>query len=169
MKKNSEVAINILSHIDIYLDQIDDAKYGKPLPLLSDASIGGHTRHAMDGFLCIMKQHECGVISYDKRERNKQLEVDTSSAKKKINEIKDFLRSLNENCTCGFEINYENQSFTTDSTIKREIVHNIEHVIHHLAIVKIAILAYHDNVKLPPEFGVAPSTLLYWQKNLVQR
>jgi len=168
MNKIPQVAANILGHIDLYLDQLEDADYGKPLPLLSDASIGGHTRHVMDGFICLMKQEQSGVISYDKRERNHQLETDTKYAKEKLEEIRSFMSGMNDECDCVFEINYEDQLFRTNSTFTREIVHNIEHVIHHLAIIKIALLAYHKDVKLPPEFGVAPSTLRYWEEILVK-
>ncbi len=169
MKRIPEVAVNILSHIDVYINQLEDVDYSKPLPLLSDATIGGHTRHIIDGFLCLMNQQESGVISYDKRERNKQLETDTQYVSEKLTEIRLFLRSLENNRSCGFEIKYEDQTFLTDSTLSREIAHNIEHVIHHLAIIKIALMAYYKDVNLPREFGVAPSTLRYWEANLIDQ
>lgn len=168
MQAITDVVSEVLSHIDLYLDKLSDDDYGKPLPLLSEASIGGHTRHILDGFLCLMRQQDCGVISYDKRERDKNIEVSTSYAKNKLNEIRDYIRTLDRNGAFEFEVKYADQLFRTASSLEREVIHNIEHVIHHLAIVKIALLSYHDDIVLPKEFGVAPSTLRYWEKTAVE-
>ncbi len=164
MKGLLTVASEVLSHIDIYLSVLDNEDYSKPLPLLSNASIGGHTRHILDGFLCLMKQQDCDCISYDLRERDKKIEVEVKYAKVTLGEIKKFLETLEENDSYQFEVNYAQHKFRTESSLQREIIHNIEHVIHHLAIVKIALLHYHPEIKVPKAFGVAPSTLRYWEE-----
>jgi len=52
-----------------------------------------------------------------------------------------------------------------NSSYFRELQYNIEHAIHHMAIIKIAIGACFTEVELPANFGVAYSTVRY-QKQL---
>jgi hypothetical protein len=54
------------------------------------------------------------------------------------------------------------------STIGRELIYNIEHTIHHLAIVKIALKSSIPGMHLPEHFGVAPSTIRYRQEACAQ-
>ena len=164
MKELLNVANKVLSHIDIYLSKLDNEAYKKPLPLLSNASIGGHTRHILDGFLCLMKQQNCDFISYDLRERDQQIECKVDYATSIIEDIKCFIKTLDQNESYDFEVNYSDHKFRTKSSLQREVIHNIEHVIHHLAIIKIALLYYHPKIQIPMAFGVAPSTLRYWEK-----
>ncbi|MEZ5002203.1 MAG: hypothetical protein R2730_04130 [Chitinophagales bacterium] len=154
-------AKEILTHLNVYLNELSDKDYEAPLPLLSDASIGAHTRHALDGFLCLMRQHDSGLICYDRRERDRRIESDVFYAKQTIEEIGVFLDSLQKNAPYQLEINYNEYRIITHSSVEREIIHNIEHVIHHLAIIKIALLHYHSEINIPEYFGVAPSTLQY--------
>ena len=86
----------------------------------------------------------------------------------KLAEIKQFLKDMHPAGQFSLEVNYDDQVFRSDSSLEREVVHNIEHVIHHLAIIKIALLAYHDEITVPQAFGVAPSTLRYWAKEMVK-
>ena len=47
----------------------------------------------------------------------------------------------------------------------REIIYNLEHCIHHQALIRVAIEECTD-LQLPESFGVAPSTLLYRERVL---
>lgn len=169
MAELKEIASTVLSHVKIYLEQLSDEDYSKPLPLLSDVSIGSHTRHVLDGFLCIIHQLETNRISYDKRERDLRLASDTSFALEKIASINLFINDLDLVRDCAFEATYSNKDFSTKSTLEREIIHNFEHVIHHLAIIKIALKHYFQSVEIPVEFGVAYSTLQYWEQEGIKK
>ncbi len=164
MQKLAAIAKEVLSHIEIYLNELSDDDYKRALPLLSDASIGGHTRHVLDGFFCLMHQQSSGTVSYDKRERDKRVECEVCYAKDKLDEINAFVSQLEVNGAFNFEITYDDQLITTNSCLEREMIHNIDHAIHHLAIIKIALLHYHTNINVPKSFGVAPSTLRYWEQ-----
>ena len=120
-------------------------------------------------FLCLMRQHSNGTISYDLRERDQRIESETAYCQVKIKEIIDFLDGLDQEDALHFEVNYADHIIRTSSCLTRELIHNIEHVIHHLAIVKIALLQYHSEIQLPPSFGVAPSTLRYWKETGVEQ
>ena len=47
-----------------------------------------------------------------------------------------------------------------DSNYYREVMYNLEHAIHHHALIKVAIIHFTD-LDLPDSFGVAPSTMEY--------
>jgi uncharacterized damage-inducible protein DinB len=60
------------------------------------------------------------------------------------------------------EVNYDiekesNETLTT--TVKRELVYNIEHAVHHMALMKIGIREIAPGISLPADFGIAASTL----------
>ena len=45
------------------------------------------------------------------------------------------------------------------STVAREVNYNIEHCIHHMALIKIGLKIIKPSLALSPSFGVAASTL----------
>ncbi|CAN0490192.1 unnamed protein product [Phaeothamnion confervicola] len=50
---------------------------------------------------------------------------------------------------------------TIETNYLRELVYNIEHAVHHMAIMKIGIREAAPYVKLTPDFGIAASTIRY--------
>ena len=61
---------------------------------------------------------------------------------------------------------YNKQETELETSYYRELVFNIEHCIHHQAIIKIALLTMGKN-QIDESFGVAKSTLIY-RKECVQ-
>jgi hypothetical protein len=57
---------------------------------------------------------------------------------------------------------------TSQSNIERELMYNIEHTIHHLAIIKIGLNAVAPQIALSEHFGVAPSTIRHKQNICAQ-
>ena len=51
-------------------------------------------------------------------------------------------------------------SFTVKTNYFRELLYNLEHSIHHQALIKVAVLK-NKNIQLCPEFGIAKSTIEY--------
>ena len=50
-----------------------------------------------------------------------------------------------------------------ESNYYREVLYNLEHCIHHQALIKVALLSI-KNINIADGFGVAPSTLQYRQE-----
>jgi hypothetical protein len=48
----------------------------------------------------------------------------------------------------------------------RELVYNIEHAVHHMALIRIGVREVAPHITLPPDFGVAASTIRHQQKTL---
>jgi hypothetical protein len=50
---------------------------------------------------------------------------------------------------------------TIDTNATRELVYNIEHAVHHMAIIKIGVREIATYIDLPTDFGIAASTIRY--------
>jgi hypothetical protein len=62
------------------------------------------------------------------------------------------------------EVNYnieQDETEVLETTAKRELVYNIEHAVHHMALMKIGIKEVASYVDLKKGFGVAASTIRY--------
>ena len=92
------------------------------------------------------------------------LETSTKTTLKKIEELKPSISRLSLGNEIFLEVNYTNsdkEKETIKSSVGRELAYNIEHAIHHMAIIKIAIQTVFPKVKLSDHFGVAYSTVRY--------
>ena len=66
-----------------------------------------------------------------------------------------------------FRANYQiegEDEVAIQSSFYRELAYNIEHAIHHMALIKIGVRALRETIKLPDYFGVASSTVRYQLK-----
>ncbi len=45
------------------------------------------------------------------------------------------------------------------SSVARELLYNIEHAVHHMALIQVAVTNAFPSIELPPHFGVAYSTV----------
>jgi hypothetical protein len=140
------------------LSQLSDAEYSNPCFELSGASIGEHTRHIVEMFQCLERNYELGIVNYDKRDRNTLIQTNTDFAIQIILDIKQNLQKENKNIELqqiidGDEIRIQSNYF-------RELLYNLEHCIHHQALIKVAVLKY-NNVAVDDNFGVARSTIEY--------
>lgn len=159
----TEACSNILSQLTDLVDQIKEKDFTKPAETLSHSTIGQHLRHTLEFFMCFENGFEQGLINYDKRAHDKIIESDKFLALAAIGRISDFIGNLNDK-PLKLEVGYdlEKESFITiDTTATRELVYNIEHAVHHMAIMKIGIKEIASYIKLAPDFGIAASTIRY--------
>lgn len=148
----------ILQELIDLLNQLSQKEYSRSCEALSNATIGEHTRHIIEMFQCLENQLSSGIVNYDNRDRNIRLERDTLFAVDRIIAIMQTLDKKNSNVELlqfidGAEIRIESNYF-------RELLYNLEHCIHHQALIKVAILQC-ATVKIDPNFGVARSTIEY--------
>jgi hypothetical protein len=69
---------------------------------------------------------------------------------------------LHSECAVTYSVGYgESESGVVGSNLAREVMFCVGHAIHHYAILKV--LCAGVGIKLPYEFGVAPSTLKHIQ------
>ncbi len=113
--------------------------------------------------MCFEQGFDKGLINYDKRAHDKLIESDKFLALAAIGRISDFVSQLNDK-PLKLEVGYDLEKeifLTIDTTATRELVYNIEHAVHHMAIMKIGIREIASYIKLAPDFGIAASTIRY--------
>jgi hypothetical protein len=148
-------SLNELIHL---LKQLSKKEYVNPCAELSNASIGEHTRHIIEMFQCLEKHYDLGIVNYDNRERNVLIQTDTEYAIQNILEIQNNLDKENKNIDLQQVI--DGEEIVIQSNYFRELLYNLEHCIHHQALIKVAILKF-ENVNIDENFGVARSTIEY--------
>jgi hypothetical protein len=157
-------ADELLAQLKNIIHQLKDGHFSKPVPVLSQATLGQHIRHTIEFFLCLMHGHAEGHINYDHRKHDVLIERDPQLALHEIEEIRDFIRKEATDFPLQLEANYslEHDSLITmPSSFYRELAYNIEHTIHHMALLKVALNDEFTYVQLPEHFGVASSTVRF--------
>lgn len=152
---------NSLNELIGLLNQLSKTQYANSCAELSNASIGEHTRHIIEMFQCLEKQYDLGIVNYDKRERNILIQTDAVCAIKHIRIIQDNLEKENKNIELQQLI--DGEEIRIQSNYHRELLYNLEHCIHHQALIKVAIFQC-ENVIVDKNFGVARSTIEYRNK-----
>ena len=148
---------NLSENIEL-LRQLSNEEFMQKNPELSNATIGEHMRHIIELFGCLLENYEYGLINYDDRKRDLLLQTDKNEA---IAIIEKYLLeldkpnkplSLTHNCFSPIELLQTNYF--------RELIYNLEHSIHHQALIKVALYNF-PHIIISDSFGVAPSTLEY--------
>lgn len=155
---------SILSQLEGVVEQIHEADFSKPSAALSQATIGQHLRHTVEFFICLESGFEKGLINYDKRNHDHLIESDKFIASASLRGIGKFISTHHEDRTLKLEVAYEKDRedwVTIETNYRRELVYNIEHAVHHMAIMKIGIREVAPYIQLPADFGIAVSTLRY--------
>ena len=173
--------------IDHVLGQLKDVclqltarEYTQELKLLQNNSMGKHIRHILSLYQCLMKGAASGVVDYDNRERRKDVECDPIVAIALIQEILNWEYGVKGNADIKLHADYDphpesltqqpsnvSSSFSScrgceiSTNLKREMLYMIEHAIHHMAILRVAIEVEFPNIKIDDDFGVAYSTLKF--------
>ncbi|HMV83091.1 MAG TPA: DinB family protein [Blastocatellia bacterium] len=159
--------IHLLEQGLALLAVIDDQPFAQAPKGIAQSGVGGHLRHCLDFYDSFLRGVGEGKIDYDCRERNVLIEKDRAAAATKIESI---IRRLGELRTANGEqpllVKLEGEqageaAAWSHSSISRELQFLLSHTVHHYALM--AMLLRVQGVELPPEFGVAPSTLKYWR------
>jgi hypothetical protein len=156
--------LTILKQLEETVEQIQPDDFCKSSPTLSGSTIGQHLRHTLEFFICLENGFEKGLINYDKRDHDKLIESDKFIALATIARIRDFISNQIGDKELKLEVGYERHSedcITISTNYFRELTYNIEHAIHHMAIMKIGIREVAPYVRLADHFGVAISTVRY--------
>jgi hypothetical protein len=158
-----QACVHILNQLSTLVDQINEVDFARPVESLSNSTIGQHLRHTLEFFLCFQHGYQSGFINYDKRAHDKLIESDKFIALSAIGKVADFIEGLQDKplkLEAGYDLGKE-VFVTIDTNATRELVYNIEHAVHHMAIIKIGVREIATYIDLPTDFGIAASTIRY--------
>ena len=147
-----------LNELSGLLTKLSDDDYCCPCHDLSSATIGEHTRHIIELFQCLENQYETGIVNYDNRKRDYTIQTNTTFAKECIDTILNQVDK--ENKELQIQQIVDGEELLIQSNYQRELLYNLEHCIHHQALIKVAIIQS-NSVVIDENFGVARSTIEY--------
>jgi len=159
--------LQILSQLEEVLEQLHAQDFSMPLDILSGNTIGMHVRHVVELYLEFFTGMAEGEINYDKRKRNLTLQEDLETAIWALKDVKTQVKALqNETALLVKSCFVDSEIIQLPSSLSRELAYNLEHSIHHMAILQICFKQYFTKLILPVHFGVANSTIQYQTKNV---
>jgi len=143
------------------LQQLPCNDYRRVSTVLNGASIGQHVRHTIELFQCLLAGYEQGIVNYDHRKRDITIESYRYLATELLAEIARSLVQPNKNMILKSAYDEEQGDvLTVETNFYREVVYNLEHTIHHMALIRIGVSDV-SGIVLDDSFGVAPSTTQY--------
>lgn len=101
-------------------------------------------------------------MNYDRRQRDRRLEADTHEALRRIGSIDEAIHGLDLSQSLRLKADLSvagAETIEIPLTVARELLYNVEHAIHHMALIQVAVQNAFPAIGLPPHFGVAYSTV----------
>jgi hypothetical protein len=149
-----------LQSLSNLLTALSNEQYIHRIEHLGNASIGGHTRHIIELLQCALDGYQTGTVDYVNRKRDLRLQEDKKFAQNIIEAILVNVKNPDKKLEMLVEEIEDAISDTVTTTFFREIVYNTEHTIHHLALIKVALIEMQLNL-VGQDFGMAYSTLKF--------
>ncbi|MBV6879985.1 DinB family protein [Epilithonimonas ginsengisoli] len=153
------ILYEILTEQQNLLKKISAEIYTQSIPSLDGSTIGGHTRHIIEFLEILLNSYHTNEINYDERQRNLELEKNPEKAMEVISEILSNIDLSNKNLILKQTVGTVSLEIPTN--FYRELLYNIEHYIHHQALIKVAFNEIKMSHLLNKNFGIAPSTIQY--------
>lgn len=147
------------SQLTVSLEHLTPEQYVQPCERLGQSTIGQHVRHIIEMFLCLEQGYEDGTVNYENRKRDKSIESDKQLALGLLRTISEGLSKPDKQLVlAGVYHDDASGLMHFDTNYYREIVYNLEHTIHHMALIRVG-LEEIAQIALPQSFGVASATV----------
>jgi hypothetical protein len=158
---------HVFSELEFFIENISNEEYTRPITLLTNSSLGQHVRHILEFFICLNRGYEMGVVDYDRRNRDKRIECDKDFARAAIHDLLVEMEQFDHHQPIVLQMSYDregSQTINIMTNYQRELAYNIEHSVHHMALIRIGLKSVAPDLNLSNEFGVAVSTLRHQGK-----
>ena len=152
---------NVFVQLAETIKQLSPEQYARPCSNLVNNTIGQHVRHIIELFQCLEKGYDSNMVNYEKRPRDIAIETDKHFASELLQDI--FKKLNRPNKELVLEASYDEHSteaIAITTNYYREIAYNLEHTIHHMALIRVGITEV-SGIQLSDDFGVASSTVKY--------
>ncbi|MBM3734203.1 MAG: hypothetical protein FJW39_00310 [Acidobacteria bacterium] len=154
------------------LGQISDLQYSTSPRSLPGQTAGGHIRHILEFYECLLGGLDSTHVDYDARRRDPMVQNHRGVAIQRLRAVMDWL-SLEPTLRgdgvlmVRMEDAPKGEGYDTflTSSVARELQVLASHTVHHFALVSIILKAHGAEVE--QELGVAPSTLRYSSRLVV--
>jgi len=162
METLRQASNRILDQLIVLGGSMTDEQFTKELPVLFMNSIGKHYRHIIEFYGVMLEGFDSGRVNYDSRSHDPYLERSRGKCLQVLQQLKNrFLEPVWPDpieLTGSYSLDSD-KTFSLATNAAREIVYNIEHAIHHMALIRIAIQHEYPDLHVQEEFGYAISTL----------
>jgi hypothetical protein len=153
--------LNVFGQLTASLELLNDSQYIYGSKILSNATIGQHVRHIIEMFICLEEGYAGGIVNYENRKRDIIIETQKDVAIALLNKIYEGLNKKNKSLVLQGTYKEDSEELVDfDTNYYREIAYNLEHTIHHMALIKVGIREVSD-IEIPDGFGVASSTIKF--------
>jgi len=157
----------IFDQLECLLKNLTEEQYCLSLEIFSGASLGKHYRHIIEFFQAVSLADQTETICYDNRLRDVRIEKNRMLAKELLLDLKNDLAQVDNEKRLtligDLASNENSENAFMITSLYREFHYAVEHAIHHMAIIKMAVKQTFPEVNISREFGIAPSTLRHEQ------
>jgi hypothetical protein len=150
---------NVFVQLSETIRLLSPSQYMQQCVNLGNNTIGQHVRHVIELFQCLESGYPDNSVNYEKRKRDVMIETDKELALQLLQEI--YLQLDRPDKELVLHASYDentDEPISIPTNYFREIAYNLEHTIHHMALIRVGIKEVSD-IALPDEFGVASSTV----------
>lgn len=163
----TESVAAVLEQIADVLSELKEAHFTTRLPVLSGASLGEHVRHVIEFFKELETGYQTGIVDYDARNRERDLETRREYAILRLQQIAAGLQPHDKPLQLAYKAGTPGTGHTIATSYERELLCNLEHAVHHMALIRIGLRSLTD-IRIPDYFGVASSTIEYRRARCAQ-
>lgn len=150
---------NVFVQLSGTIKLLSPSQYVQQCSNLGNNTIGQHVRHVIELFQCLETGYPDNTVNYEKRKRDVLIETDKELALRLLHEI--YLQLDKPDKQLILHASYDEHSdepISIPTNYFREIAYNLEHTIHHMALIRVGIKEV-SNIALTEDFGVASSTV----------
>jgi hypothetical protein len=150
---------NVFVQLSETIRLLSPSQYVQQCSNLGNNTIGQHIRHVIELFQCLETGYPDNSVNYEKRKRDVAIETDKELALQLLQHI--YLNLDKPDKELVLHASYDEHAeepISIPTNYFREIAYNLEHTIHHMALIRVGIKEVSD-ITLPEEFGVASSTV----------
>src|SRR6476659_3374551 len=152
---------NVFVQLSGTIRLLSPSQYVQQCGNLGNNTIGQHVRHVIELFQCLESGYPDNSVNYEKRKRDVVIETNKDLALQLLQNI--YLQLDKPDKELVLHTSYDDnsdESISIPTNYFREIAYNLEHTIHHMALIRVGINEV-STISVPDQFGVAYSTMKF--------